>query len=58
MLESVNAHRSLSIIKGTLNKHNLELLTTQETLDKPLLFVSKFNQDIDLTVKTEDGAPL
>lgn len=58
MLESINAIRPLTILKGTLNKHNLELLTTQETLTKPLFFVPKFNQDVDLTVKTEDGAPL
>lgn len=58
MLETINSTRALTFIKGTLNKHNLELLNTQEILQKPILFVSKFIQDTDLTVKTEDGAPL
>ena len=58
MLETINSNRPLTFIKGTLNKHNLELVTSQEVLNKPILFVSKFSQDTDLSVKTEDGAPL
>lgn len=58
MLENVNSVRPLTLIRGTLNKHNLELLRNNTDLSKPIFFVAKFNQNIDLAVKTEDGAPL
>lgn len=58
MLEHVNSTRPLTLIRGTLNKHNLELVAHNTTLEKSILFVAKFNQNIDLSVKTEDGAPL
>lgn len=50
--------RPLKFIKGTLNKHNVELLQANENLEKPILFVLKLQDKVSVADKTEDSAPL
>lgn len=50
--------RPLTFVCGLLNKHNLEVLNSDSTLDKPLLFNLKCYNKISVSNKTEDSAPL